>query len=278
VSVLLQISDTHFGTERAAVVDAVIEFAQRLRPELVVLSGDITQRARRAQFAAARAFMERLAAPMLTIPGNHDIPLFNLPARIFAPYANYARAFGADLEPQFESDAFLALCVNTTRPSRHKDGAVSRAQVAAIARRLRAASREQLRIVVVHQPVLAARAEDEKNLLHGRDLAIPSWSEAGADIIMGGHIHLPYVQAIDSRNENTQRLWAVQAGTAVSRRTRANIPNSLNVVRHAAGDLVCSVERWDFHAAAKEFRCVQVHVLDLARPDRTHRARNLNAT
>jgi 3',5'-cyclic AMP phosphodiesterase CpdA len=269
VSVLLQISDPHFGTEQPDAVAGLLQLAQRLRPELVVLSGDITQRARRSQFASARNFVDRLSAPLLAIPGNHDIPLYNLPARMFAPYANYAREFGDDLQPQYESDAFLAVCVNTTRPGRHKDGAVSRDQAARVARRLRGAAREQLRIVVVHQPVLALRAEDEKNLLHGRADAVRCWAAAGADIVMGGHIHLPYVQSIDAGAAlSGRRLWAVQAGTAVSSRVRGNVPNSVNVVRHAPGDLVCSVERWDFLADAAEFRCVQVHVLDLTRRDR----------
>ena len=88
MSVLLQISDPHFGTEQAPVVDALLTLAHAQRPDLVVLSGDITQRARRAQFAAARRFVERLApSALLAIPGNHDIPLFNPVARLLWPYA-----------------------------------------------------------------------------------------------------------------------------------------------------------------------------------------------
>jgi 3',5'-cyclic AMP phosphodiesterase CpdA len=279
VSALLQISDPHFGTEQPDAQAALLQLAERLRPELVILSGDITQRARRSQFARARNFVDRLTAPLLAIPGNHDIPLFNFPARLFAPYANYARAFGNDLQPQYESDAFLATGVNTTRPARHKDGEVSRDQAARVARQLRTAAREQLRIVVVHQPVLALQAEDEKNLLHGRADAVRAWTAAGADIIMGGHIHLPYVRPIDAGIvRSRRRLWAVQAGTALSSRVRGNVPNSVNVVRHAPGDLVCSVERWDFDAASAEFRCVQVHVLDLSRDRRDIRVRRDGAT
>ena len=130
MSCVLHLSDPHFGTEQAPVMDALERFAHELRPDLLLLSGDITQRARRAQFAAARAFVDRLRAPvLLAVPGNHDIPLFNLAARVFAPYGNYVRAFGGELEPQFADRDLLVVGVNTTRPARHKNGVVSAAQI-----------------------------------------------------------------------------------------------------------------------------------------------------
>jgi len=119
VSVLLQISDTHFGTEQGVVVEAVVMLAHQQRPDVVVLSGDITQRARPAQFLAARAFVDRLGAPLVAVPGNHDIPLFDLWARMRRPYARYSAEFGTDLEPVHRSPELLVVCVNTTRPWRH---------------------------------------------------------------------------------------------------------------------------------------------------------------
>ena len=125
MTVLLQISDTHFGTEQAPVVEALVRLAHEQAPDLVVLSGDITQRARRKQFRAARAFVDRLGVAMtLAIPGNHDIPLFNVAARLFDSYANYSREFGTDLEPVFESDQLLVIALNTTRFYRHTDGEI----------------------------------------------------------------------------------------------------------------------------------------------------------
>ncbi len=104
MSVLLQISDTHFGTEQLPVMSALLQLHAQLQPDVVVVSGDITQRARRAQFRAAEWFFARLdARKLVVIPGNHDIPLFNIALRVFAPYANYTRAFGHDLQPEFES-------------------------------------------------------------------------------------------------------------------------------------------------------------------------------
>ncbi len=268
MSCLLQISDTHFGTEKAEVLEALVRLAHALQPQVVVLSGDITQRATRAQFAAARAFIDRLAAPALVaIPGNHDIPLFQLGARLFAPYERYAGAFGADLEPVFESAEWLVVSVNTTRWYRHADGEVSAAQIERVAARLAAASPGQLRVVVTHQPVLVTRQEDMPNRLHGREAAVARWCAAGADLILGGHIHLPFVRSLHDAYAGCPRTtWAVQAGTAVSSRVRAGQPNSVNVLRfgEAEDGRSCQAERWDHSAADKAFVCAKVMQLPLA--------------
>ena len=275
MTLLLQISDTHFGTERPQVVAALLRLANALSPDLVVLSGDITQRARRQQFTAARAFVDALGAtPTLVVPGNHDIPLFDPLARLCYPYANHQRVFGADLEPSFQSPELLVLGVNTTRAYRHKDGEVSIQQIRRVAARLETASAAQLRIVVTHQPVAVTRAQDEKNLLHGRERAVQRWARAGADLILGGHIHLPYVLPLhDTFAGLSRRMWAVQAGTALSWRTRGTIDNSVNVIRHDAragdgGARQTTVERWDYSETSEAFEMIARHdlALDGAKP------------
>lgn len=261
MTVLLQVSDPHFGTERPAVMAALARFAQALRPDLLLVTGDITQRARPAQFARARAFFDRLDVPArLVVPGNHDIPLWALWARAFDPYGRFVRAFGPALEGEFERDDLLVIALNTTRRWRHKQGEVSAAQVERVARRLAAARPGQLRLVAVHQPVAAVTRADVKNLLRGHERALHRWAQAGADAVLGGHIHLPYVLPLAERwPELARPMWAVQAGTALSRRVRGGVPNSVNVVRAGAGRAV--VERWDMDAAAGEFRPVASTVL-----------------
>ena len=145
MTVLLQISDPHFGTEQAPVVEALVALARQQRPDLLVLSGDITQRARPAQFRAARSFMDRLGGPLLAIPGNHDIPLLNLWARWKTPYAQHCAAFGAELEPVFRSADVLVIGVNTTRAYRHANGEVSPAQIDRVASLLAGATAAQVR-------------------------------------------------------------------------------------------------------------------------------------
>jgi 3',5'-cyclic AMP phosphodiesterase CpdA len=270
MSLILQVSDTHFGTEQAPVLGALLDLAVRHRPDLLILSGDITQRARRWQFSAARAFVDRLAVPnLLVLPGNHDIPLFNVWARIFFPYANHQRAFGRDLEPEFESADLLVIGVNTTRPARHVDGEVSPEQIKRVGACLRRATMRQLRIVVTHQPVHVTRKSEEKNLLHGYRQAIREWAGAGADLILGGHIHLPYIRPLRELIPDLPRsVWIVQAGTAVSTRVRFDAPNSVNLIRYNHEDepRQCRVERWDY-ASDSGFERVELIDISLERRD-----------
>src|SRR6188508_880806 len=154
MSVLLQISDPHFGTEQPPVVDALLALADQVHPEIIVISGDLTQRASTAQFRAAREFCDRLPpAPQLVLPGNHDIPLFNVFARAAMPYGNYRRAFGSDFEPRFESENFFVIGINTTRPYRRVDGEISPDQIERVANQMIRSSPSSIRIVVTHQPV-----------------------------------------------------------------------------------------------------------------------------
>lgn len=267
MTTLLQISDPHFGTERPEVAGALAGFARQLAPDTIVLSGDITQRARRAQFAAARAFVSTLSsARLLAIPGNHDIPLFDVLTRAFNPYREHRRAFGDDLEPELESADMLALCVNTTRAYRHKHGEVSTAQIERVGSRLRASGPAQLRVVVVHQPVAVERAQDAPNLLRGAEGAIRAWSAAGADLILGGHIHLPYVLPLHDLRDLPRKTWVVQAGTAVSTRIRHEAGNSVNVVRYEARGSSARhalIERWDYRETTGLFDLERAHDLEL---------------
>lgn len=266
---LLHISDTHFGTETPEVVAALHELARDNEPDLLVLSGDVTQRARRRQFLAAREFLDRLCARhTMVVPGNHDIPLFNLAARLFDPYGNYSRLLAEPLESEFESEDLMVLGLNSTRPSRHTVGAVSGEQVARVAGRLREARDGQLRVVVLHQPVRATRESDLKNLLRGHEVAVRAWSEAGADLILGGHVHLPHLRPLKEVFPGLPRqVWSVLAGTAVSSRVRGDQPNSVNLIRYACSDVprCCGVERWDYHEA-QGFLLADRQILLLQRP------------
>lgn len=283
---ILHLSDPHFGTEVEPVVQALLRLSDDLRPDLVLLGGDITQRARRAQFAAARRFVQALQRPVLAVPGNHDIPLFNVLARLVNPYGAYRRAMGPVLEPVLQTPSLLAIGVNSTRPSRHERGQVDARQIARVANRLSQASPDCLRLVLLHHPVKAVVASDYENLLIGREAAISAWVDAGVDLILGGHIHLPYVLPVaeegadgieppslggetspllmGTAQQNTmagaaaRQAWVVQAGTAVSRRVRGGTSNSVNVIEHGVelGQHRCAIQRWDYAADLDAFACV----------------------
>ena len=266
MTTLLHISDTHFGTEQAPVVEALATLAGQLSPDLLVLSGDITQRARTAQFAAARRFIDRLALPFVSIPGNHDLTVVNPLARLLAPYAGYRRAFGDVMEPVHESAGLLVQCVKTTRWWRHIEGEVNAAQVERVAARLRRARPEQLRVVVVHQPLHVEGEAEARHLLRGRGAALACWAEAGADVVLGGHIHLPHVAELTPAGAHGARIVIAQAGTAVSSRVRRGVPNSVNVIRQeAAGAARCAIERWDFSTERGAFQRVNTRTFELQR-------------
>ncbi|HBS78279.1 metallophosphoesterase [Pseudomonas stutzeri] len=248
---IVQISDTHFGTEQAAVVQAMEDHVREHGADLLIFSGDITQRARAGQFADAQAFVQRLHGhgipKALVIPGNHDIPLYNVFARLFMPYRNYRRHFGDDLEPTFENDEMLVIGLNTTHPRRHKDGLVTDEQVQAVARRLKQSDPNKIRIVVAHQPFGAMVLSDLSNLQHNADNALHRWADEGLDLVMGGHIHLPYVLPLSKQYTALSReIWMVQAGTTLSSRVRGTSPNSFNRLKlHPGADKKVCVERWD---------------------------------
>lgn len=269
MTLLLHISDMHLGTEVPAVVAALQALARARRPQVLVASGDLTQRAKPAEFDAALRLCDSLDVPQrLVLPGNHDIPLFDLAARLAHPYRDYSRCFGDLLEPELDLPGLLVVGVNTTRASRHKNGVVSPSQVARVAQRLRQAGAGQLRLVVTHQPADVIREEDDADRLRGAEPALQAWSGAGADLVLGGHIHLPYVKDLRERAQPTaRRMWCVQAGTAVSDRLRHDTCNSVNFIEALPprdGERSCRFERWDYSGARGAFEQVEARELALS--------------
>lgn len=254
---ILHLSDTHFGTELPEVARALERHVDTYGADLLVLSGDLTQRARPKQFMAAQAFIRRLCQmggihSQLMVPGNHDIPLYNLARRFFNPYGHYRQYVNQQLEPYFENDQLLVIGLNTTHPRRHKNGRVTPEQVQAVCQRLHQTAAHKVRIVVAHQPFGAMVHSDLSNLQRGAHAALLAWSRAELDVVMGGHIHLPYVRPLSWQYPELPReIWTVQAGTAISSRVRQATPNSFNRLHiHRANTnqhKYIQVERWDFY-------------------------------
>lgn len=246
---------------------ALTRLAQRERPDIAVLSGDVTQRARRTQFAAARRFVQSLEVPVvITLPGNHDIPLDNVFARLRRPYARYLEAFDGPLSRVHCGPGEFIVALNSTRWYRHIHGTVSRRQLQWSCDELRAAPAGRLKLVVMHHPVYVPRASEEHNLLRGHREALAQWAAAGADLILGGHIHLPSITPLAEARALTRAVWSVQAGTAVSSRVRWEAPNSVNLLRYEPLDTPgeCAAERWNFSAASDEFELAETVQMQLA--------------
>jgi 3',5'-cyclic AMP phosphodiesterase CpdA len=257
---IAHLSDPHFGTVVPAVQDALRKELQNDPPDLILLTGDITQRARRGQFAQARQFLESLpAVPRLSLPGNHDLPLFDLFTRVVRPYGRYRAYIARDLQPEFANPHIAVLCVDATSPLRHKDGALTDAQIDLAAQKL---SRFQtpFRLVATHQPLASVLKTDQRNVAHGAGRALDRWIAAGADLFLGGHIHLPYCIEVQTQDQR-QTSVLLQAGTCLSHRVRNGIPNSYNLI-----SLQCMgmrrrmlIERRDFDAASDQFRTILRH-------------------
>jgi len=242
---IVQLSDLHFGTEVEAVLAALLVRLKQLQPDLLLLSGDLTQRARRREFARCRRFLHQLPdVPILAVPGNHDLPLYNIWHRFRAPYAGYHRVFGHELAPCFESESTLVVGVNTTDPRRHVDGAFEPAAIEQVAQRL-ATSSASLKLVVGHHPVDAVLATDEQNIARQADKAVRAWAAAGMQLYLAGHIHFPFFAPLNRRYPGVpDDIWTLQAGTAISRRTRDGKPNSFNMIEREQQQL--ALTRWDY--------------------------------
>lgn len=229
---LAHISDTHFGTEVPRVVEALRRAVAALAPDVVLLSGDITQRARPAQFDAARRFMDELptAAVRLAVPGNHDIS-WNPWQRLLKPYARYQRAFGAR-EGLWARDGVAIVLLDATDPLRQKRGALAPARLSeALARGRAACGRDGVLVVAAHQPLWTAWGEDKEQTLVGRHETARQLAEARADVVLSGHVHVPLVATSDTSDPHLPwRFLMSGAGTAVSHRVRPGAPNSFNLL------------------------------------------------
>lgn len=228
--VIAHLSDLHFGAERADAVEALARDLDALRPSLVIVSGDLTQRARRRQFAAARDFLARLRFPQLVIPGNHDVPLYDVLRRFLAPLRRYRGFIAEEVNPVFSDDELIVVGLNTARSATWKNGRLSVEQLKLLERRLRPED-PRGKIVVTHHPFMPP-PDDAGVALVGRSAkAVPVLERLGVDLLLAGHLHRQYAANVQARFPGTQRaILCAQAGTAVSGRVRAGEPNSYNVI------------------------------------------------
>ncbi|MDO7841877.1 metallophosphoesterase family protein [Sphingomonas immobilis] len=231
---IAHLSDIHFGAHDPRIVDATEAWLIAQRPDLVVISGDFTQRARVAQFREASAYLNRLRSAglkLLAVPGNHDVPLYDVIRRFAAPLRRYERYISNDLCPWFENDEVAVLGLNTARSLTIKDGRLNHAQLAMVHDRFALVASAKTRILVTHHPLFAMPigAGGELSEAVGRhDDAVRAVCEAGVHIALAGHFHRTYAEAARKMVERAGRSLIIQAGTATSTRLRNNEPQSFN--------------------------------------------------
>lgn len=228
---IVHLSDIHFGRLDPLVIDPLIEAINGLNPDLVAVSGDLTQRARSHEFKKARAFLDRLPKPQIVVPGNHDVPLHNVYARFLQPLRKYRRYITDDLQPFSYDDEIAVMGVNTARSLTIKGGRINEGQVAWMRERLCACDPEVVKIVVTHHPFDLPEGHDERNLLGRARMAMEALASCGADVFLAGHLHTSHTTHSATRYKiKGHSALVVQAGTAASTRGRGEA-NSFNLIR-----------------------------------------------
>ncbi|MGK7653897.1 metallophosphoesterase family protein [Roseovarius sp. B08] len=230
---LVQISDLHFGREDPDLLGPLREAVQDAAPDLVVMAGDFVQRARASQFRPAAEFMETLGHTWLGVPGNHDIPLYNLFLRAVDPFRRYRRWICEELEPSVDFGDVKVVGVNTTDPFAHQRGRIDSSDVQRVGDVI--SSRQgRLTVVAAHHP-FHHTADIEKKLMVGASEALEHWADCGPHIIMSGHLHQWLVEPF-VRRKGANMTLQLHCGTGLSTRRRGH-PNDFAVLDCDAEDV-----------------------------------------
>jgi 3',5'-cyclic AMP phosphodiesterase CpdA len=240
---IAHLSDLHFGRTDAVMIRRVKAQLAELNPDLVVISGDLTQRARLSEFADARAFLDNIPKPQIVVPGNHDIELYNLYGRFVERLQRYRTYISADVEPFYSDPELMVVSVNTARSLTFKGGRINGGQIARVQRELGTAHTGAIKIVVAHHP-LDLPASMEHALVGRARAAVRALTDCGVDLILSGHLHVPQLSAPAERLRiGGHTAILVQAGTAISTRSRGE-GNSFNVIEAATSRIVIHKRSW----------------------------------
>ena len=225
---IIHLSDPHFGTDPDAVRDALVQAIHAAKADLIIVSGDLTQRAHSSQFTAAKQFFSALQLPWLTVPGNHDIALWNLWHRIVRPYTSFRRLVGKETECIWQDEDISVHGFCFAKPWRHKDGELLSFAIDA---KLKAENLRDFNICFFHHPLDCRRKQDKKNIIRRGEVITQVLADKNVDLVLGGHIHDPFVTTSERRYPDVgYKMIIAFAGTCLSNRTRFGAPNSFNLI------------------------------------------------
>ncbi len=248
---LAHISDLHFGREDPVVVEGLLRSLEEAKADVIVVSGDLTQRAKKKQFRAAKAFLAEMPkVPRVVVPGNHDVSTTNLFERVVRPLKRYRRFISQDLTP-FWSDAEVAIAgINTVRLMSTKDGRMNRVQVEKACGQFATAAGAAVKVVVTHHPIDVAADDLKHPTLTRSKMAMARFAECGVDLFLSGHLHVGLTLSSSVRYPLAgYSAVVVHAGTAVSTRTRKEA-NGWNLIRVSEGGIFVQRMVW----GGKRFR------------------------
>ena len=240
---IAHLSDMHFGRTTPDVVPGLLADIHALPVDLVVISGDITQRARPSEFSEARAFLDALAKPYLVVPGNHDVtPIYRPIRRMLDPFGGYRRFISDELAPCFSDSEIAVIGVNTARSRMISEGRISSEQLTEISRRLNAAE-DRFKVVVTHHPFIRHPGSPRAPLVGRAGRALSQLEACGVDLLLAGHLHHAFTGDIALHHTAiTRSILVAQATTTTSSRTRLddNAYNYLTIDKdHLAIDVRC---------------------------------------
>lgn len=247
---IVHLSDLHFGAHDPRLVAAVETRVDEAKADLVVISGDFTQRARTEQFEQACKFLERLrdaGHEVLGVPGNHDVPLYDVLRRFLSPLTRYRRYIDDTLCPFHELPGAAVLGINTARSLTFKDGRINEDQIAYINNAFARTRPETARILVTHHPMFALPVGDGPELgkaIGRQDLALAAIAQAGVDLLLAGHNHRASTHHARDLVTDAGRALVIQAGTATSTRLRDE-EQSFNLIGVGDGEVTVAVQAWD---------------------------------
>jgi 3',5'-cyclic AMP phosphodiesterase CpdA len=241
---IVHLSDLHFGRLLLETVEPCLAAVTAIRPDLVVISGDLTQRARKWQYAQAKAFLAALPRPQLVLPGNHDVPAYNLYRRMLQPLDRYKRIITRDLAPRFIDDEIAVFGINTARSLVIKGGRINQEQLEWIEAQVQTLADSQVRIVVTHHPLDMPEHLEGVRLVAGADRAMQTFARCKIDAFLAGHLHLTYFGNTARYGIPDYSVPILQAGTAISSRARGEA-NAFFVHKVEPGSIVTETWRWD---------------------------------
>jgi 3',5'-cyclic AMP phosphodiesterase CpdA len=245
---ILHVSDVHFGPPHLPeVAEGVLALVADDPPDVVVVSGDLTQRAKPEQFRQARRWIDRFPVPTVVVPGNHDVPLYRFWERLFTPFGAYRRYFGEEMEPVYRDDELLIVGVNTAFNWTVKDGRITLRRLLELAELLEAAPDHLLKVVVAHHHLIPPPNFGTQRVLANAFEAIELFSSVGVDLILSGHLHQAYVgNSEEFYPKGRPPVVILHSGTTTSNRGRGGEreKNTCNWIRADGQSMVVSHLRW----------------------------------